>query len=251
MGEDEERGRVISLLGLAGESSELLSGYKKYLRDGDSYQLHPDKITEELGDTLWYLSATATRFGLRLSDIASKNLAKARERFKHSQPSVQRYFDEAFPTKERLPRQFEVEFRSVQTDRGATAELYYKGKRLGSPLRDNSYENDAYRFHDIFHLSYAAHLAWSPVTRYFFSVKRKTSTTIDEIEDGGRAIAVEEGLTAFIFGEAKARNFFADDTKVDYQILKAVLRMVSPFEVRIRTQRDWEQAILSGYMVLK
>ncbi len=135
---DEERGRVVALLGLAGESAELLSAYKKFLRDADPFALQPERVAEEAGDSLWYLAATATRFGLRLEDIAQSNLAKVRQRFHLAQPSQQPFFDEAFPERERLPRRFVVEFRPVDTERGPTVHLYSGGRRLGSPLRDNS-----------------------------------------------------------------------------------------------------------------
>ena len=45
---------VVPLLGLAGETGELLSEYKKYLRDGDSHLLFKERVSEELGDLLWY-----------------------------------------------------------------------------------------------------------------------------------------------------------------------------------------------------
>ena len=44
---------VVPLLGLAGETGELLSEYKKHLRDGDSHLLFRERVSEELGDLLW------------------------------------------------------------------------------------------------------------------------------------------------------------------------------------------------------
>ena len=44
---------VVPLLGLAGETGELLSEYKKHLRDGDSHLLFRERVAEELGDLLW------------------------------------------------------------------------------------------------------------------------------------------------------------------------------------------------------
>jgi hypothetical protein len=40
---------IVPLLGLAGETGELLSEYKKQLRDGDSHQLFRERVAEELG----------------------------------------------------------------------------------------------------------------------------------------------------------------------------------------------------------
>ena len=47
----------IILLGLAGEAGSLLTLYKKWLRDGDAFQIASERISEELGDILWYLAA--------------------------------------------------------------------------------------------------------------------------------------------------------------------------------------------------
>ncbi len=74
----EEKGMMIPLLGLAGEAGELLTEYKKYLRDGESHTLFQDRFAEELGDLLWYLTNVATKFGLDLADVAERNLEKCR-----------------------------------------------------------------------------------------------------------------------------------------------------------------------------
>ena len=55
---------MVPILGLAGETGELLNEYKKKLRDGDAHKRFPERVAEELGDILWYVAATATKFGL-------------------------------------------------------------------------------------------------------------------------------------------------------------------------------------------
>src|SRR5436305_6775768 len=77
----DEKALTIPLAGLAGETGELLSEYKKYLRDGESHLLFRDRFAEELGDLLWYLANVATKFGLSLTEIAAQNLAKCEQRF--------------------------------------------------------------------------------------------------------------------------------------------------------------------------
>ena len=49
----------VPLLGLAGETGELLSEYKKHLRDGSAHLLFKDRVAEELGDLLWYVANVA------------------------------------------------------------------------------------------------------------------------------------------------------------------------------------------------
>ena len=72
---------IIPLLGLAGEAGDLLTEYKKRLRDGDAYVVFKDRVKEELGDILWYISNFADRFDLKLSEIVEYNLDKTSERF--------------------------------------------------------------------------------------------------------------------------------------------------------------------------
>ena len=57
---------IVPLLGLAGETGELLSEYKKHLRDGEAHVLFKDRVAEELGDLLWYIANVASKFDLAL-----------------------------------------------------------------------------------------------------------------------------------------------------------------------------------------
>jgi NTP pyrophosphatase (non-canonical NTP hydrolase) len=53
--------KILPLLGLAGEAGQLLSEYKKYLRDGEAHELFPERVAEELGDILWYVASAAAK----------------------------------------------------------------------------------------------------------------------------------------------------------------------------------------------
>ena len=151
----DPRSIMVPLLGLAGEVGELLGEHKKWLRDGDSYRLFPDRVKEELGDLLWYLSNVAAKHSLTLEEIAAHNLDKTQRRWQSVNRNVtqQGLFDEDFPPTERFPRQMEVTIESEAPDRIVT---FINGKKFGDPLQDNRYEDDGYRFHDIFHLCYAS-----------------------------------------------------------------------------------------------
>ena len=50
--DSDQRNLMIPLLGLASEVGELLGEHKKWLRDGESYKLFPDRVKEELGRPL-------------------------------------------------------------------------------------------------------------------------------------------------------------------------------------------------------
>ena len=79
--EFDPRSFFVPLLGLAGEVGELLGEHKKRLRDGESYESFPDRVKEELGDLLWYLSNVATKHNLMLEDVARYNLVKTQRRW--------------------------------------------------------------------------------------------------------------------------------------------------------------------------
>lgn len=240
---------IVPLLGLSGEVGELLSEYKKYLRDGDCHKLSKDRIGEELGDILWYLTNVATKFDLDLHDIAKQNLEKIEARWgatvgQQSTPSTNRFFDDDFPESERLPRQFNV---SVRDEGNGIVRAFYGNTQLGHGLTDNRYTDDGYRFHDIFHFAYAAVLRWSPVTRWMFKRKRKSSGEVDEVEDGGRAIAIEEGISAMVFSYAEQRQFLSGTRWVDSELLRTIKGMTNHLEVSQCTVGEWESAILSGF----
>ena len=65
-------GRLIPLLGLAGEAGQLLAEYKKRLRDGPGHVQFVDRVSEELGDILWYVANLASKYDLSLEAIADR-----------------------------------------------------------------------------------------------------------------------------------------------------------------------------------
>jgi NTP pyrophosphatase (non-canonical NTP hydrolase) len=244
----DEKGLMIPLLGLAGEAGELLTEYKKFLRDGESHLHFRDRFAEELGDVLWYLANLATKFGLDLEEVAERNLTKSEERW-GALPPHQR-FDENYPEHERLPRQFLIDFATVHdANNTPKVHVYYKGKPFGDPLTDNVYVKDGYGFHDVLHLSFAAVLGWSPLTRSMLKVKRKSNATVDMVEDGGRAIATEEGLSAMIFAYAKDYNWLEGKASVSAELLRMIKHMTAHFEVSRCSVGEWEQAIVQGFAV--
>ena len=239
---------LVPLLGLAGEVGELLGEHKKWLRDGDSYRLYPARVREELGDVLWYLSNVATKHGLKLEDIAAHNLNKTQGRWitGRQRGRGQGLLDERFPIEERLPRQMDVLITSEGNGRSS---MTINGSSCGDSLRDNRYDDDGYRFHDIFHLSYASHLGWSPTLRALLRRKRKSDPRVDEVEDGGRAIVIEEGISAMVFSYAERRSFLDGVEGVNYELLRTIKEMTAHLEVSCRSEGEWERAILTGFRI--
>jgi NTP pyrophosphatase (non-canonical NTP hydrolase) len=245
-------GIIISLLGLSGEVGELLTEYKKHLRDGEAHNLFTERIAEELGDLLWYVASVGHKFGLNLTDVAESNLAKNHNRWgvrKGLSSQTPQYYDAACSSNEQLPRQFIATVEYMRDTNSGPVQLLIDGRPLGDPLTDNAYDEDGYRFHDVFHLAFAAILGWSPVVRKLLGVKRRSNEVVDQVEDGGRATAIEEGIAALIFSHAKTYRFFEGVQEIDTALLQTIKSLTTHLEVNSRTLGEWENAILAGFAV--
>ena len=239
---------IVPMLGLAGETGQLLSEYKKHLRDGEAHRLFKERVSEELGDLLWYIANVASKFDLTLDKIAAANLAKVKARWaiERTEPLC---FDATLPEGERLPRRFEVEIVDVEGEDRQRVRVQINGKPFGAELTDNAYDPDGYRFHDVFHFAYAAVLGWSPITRALLQRKRKSRPLLDEVEDGGRAAVIEEGVAALAFDYARRHHMLDGVSALDFQLLRTIKDMTSHLEVKQCTTGEWEQAILQGFKV--
>jgi NTP pyrophosphatase (non-canonical NTP hydrolase) len=274
--EDPVRALTIALLGLGGEVGTLQTNQKKIVRDGPVHSDYHTSAVEDLGDILWYVADTATWLGVDLSAVAEANLSEIADRWpRHSIPrpptvgpatappavlAVDRgigpahFFDGAHePAGERLPRTLTVQI--APSPYVAKADLLprvlsvWNGKPCGNILGDNAYDDDGYRYHDAFHLAYLAVLGWSPVQRALLGRKRKSSPLVDDVEDGGRAIAIEEGIAAFVFEAASRVSCFEGVAHVDSEFLRVCQRMTAHLEVSVCNPREWEHAILQGFKV--
>jgi len=256
-GDSSADAKLVPLLGLAGEIGTLLAGYKKHLRDGSAYELFPANVEEELGDILWYVANAATKFGLSLEQIAASNIEKVTDRWLSPTDTQRRaraaedHFDAQCELEEQLPRQFDVEIRPVRDSDSPSEskiEVIWEGKTVGNRLGDNTYDDSGYRFHDVFHLANAAVLGWSPVARgKLFGCKRKSDERLDSVEDGGRAIVVEEGIAAYVFEYGRNHNYLEGVESLDYQVLRTFRTLTSGLEVQDRPLWEVEEAIFQGF----
>jgi NTP pyrophosphatase (non-canonical NTP hydrolase) len=250
-----EKSLIVPLLGLAGETGSLITEYKKLLRDGPAYRVFDERIAEELGDILWYLANVASKAGMDLQEIAESNLRKVQNRWRRTEekpllPGIgQRFYDDTFPPGEQLPRQFIVAIREEGDGKNPTVRISMDGEQLGNQLTDNAYEEDGYRFHDVFHFANAAVLGWSPVARAITKRKRKSNPKIDEVEDGGRAAVIEEAVAALVFDYAKNHSYLREVRTLDYALLTTVKSLTNHLEVATQSLHAWEESILQGFGV--
>jgi len=129
-GADDAASLMVPMLGLAGETGQLLSEYKKHLRDGEAHRLFKERVSEELGDLLWYIANVASKFDLTLDEIAAANLIKVRGRWTadHAEPLS---FDAELSEGERLPRRFEVDLIDVKGEARQRVRVVIAGKVFG------------------------------------------------------------------------------------------------------------------------
>lgn len=244
---------MIPLLGLAGETGTLLAEFKKKVRDKESYEGFRERAEEELGDILWYLSNLASHLKLSLAEIASQNIRKTQERWpiEGQATDTALFYDHEYPISEQLPRILEIRISGVEDSGIARMCTLPDRTNLGDSLTDNAYQDDGYRFHDVMHLAHYAVLGWSPVIRRMLNRKRKSIPAIDEVEDGARAIILEELIVAYVYSNAKERRNYAGIKHLDSEMLSTIKRLVAHLEVKSCRTRDWEASILCGYKIFR
>ncbi|WP_242187233.1 nucleoside triphosphate pyrophosphohydrolase family protein [Sphingomonas sp. CARO-RG-8B-R24-01] len=236
-----------TLLSLAGQVGLLVN-------DQQTGQLSDNRaaFAGRLVPILRSILQAANEAGVTLEAAAIKNLAKIFDRWPHDR----RYpepFDAAAPADEQLPRTLTMDIFERKVGSKDYVFQRCNGINIGDRLTDNALYEDHYRFHDVFHLAHVAVLGWSPVIRSLLRLKRKSDPAIDEAEDGARATLIEEGITTWIFGQAKRLDFF-DGMKpgqLPFDLLKHIRQFIAGYEAESCPLWLWEEAILEGYAAFR
>lgn len=247
------KGIYIPLFGLIGEIGSLITSFKKRLRDRDAYRDFIPQLKEEMGDVLWYLANLATKFDLSLSEVARFNLDKTTAHWPDGGLTKDNYelYDAGLSLDEQLPREFCMKFTEESIGSLGKVMISINGEAVGNTLSDNAYDDDGYRFHDVFHLAHASILGWSPVLRRMLKCKRKSDPKVDEVEDGARASFTEELISLYVYTYASRHNHLENVTEIDYEVLRTVRNLVTGYEVKNRTSYEWKTAIIKGYEVFR
>jgi NTP pyrophosphatase (non-canonical NTP hydrolase) len=235
----------IRLIEVAGKVGCLLNDVAR-----EGVRLNRDLLSTHLVEILRAILAAAEDADIELQEAARRNVSKTLSRWP-SQRTYGALFDLEFDADEQLPRRIEMHFQEMQKGSRVYVLQRCNGIIIGDRLTDNKSAPDDYRFHDVFHLAYAAILGWSPVLRALFKVKRKSRPDFDENQDGARAILIEEGVSTYVFNHALRLNLFSDTRKLDYALLKTIQDLVRGFEIEARPLWQWEEAILEGYRVFR
>ena len=70
---------INGVMGLCGESGEVIDIVKKHLAQG--HELDKEKIIKELGDVAWYMAEIATVLDVELEDVLVQNIEKLKKRY--------------------------------------------------------------------------------------------------------------------------------------------------------------------------
>lgn len=233
------------LISLAGKVGHLLEDFS-----AGRIATNGDVLSADLVEIFRVLIAAADDAEVSLDEAAKRNITKVLNRWPINREWSPQ-FDEEFDEDEQLPRQIAITFKEKNIGGKQYVLQQCKGINIGDRLTDNRIEQDDYRFHDVFHLAYAAILGWSPVLRALLKVKRKSKPEIDENQDGARAILIEEGISTWIFNYGIRHGYFKNFQSIDYTLLKAVREFVKGYEVEERPLWQWEYAILEGFRIFR
>jgi NTP pyrophosphatase (non-canonical NTP hydrolase) len=70
---------INGVMGLCGESGEVIDIVKKHLAQG--HELDKEKILKELGDVAWYMAEIATVLEVDLEEVLILNIEKLKKRY--------------------------------------------------------------------------------------------------------------------------------------------------------------------------
>ncbi|MES2490660.1 MAG: nucleoside triphosphate pyrophosphohydrolase family protein [Pseudomonadota bacterium] len=231
------------LLMLGARASSLLEAIVKGFQDADAFD-------RALGEIFRTLVDAAEDADVSLDDAAQKNLTKIETRW-----PIQRnwgdLYDASRDEDEKFPNQIRILFKEKMINGKKYVIQKCNGLNIGDRLTDNRQVEDDYRFHDVFHLAFAAILGWSPVLRALLKLKRKSDDKLDEQQDGARAIIAEEGISNWIFSQGLRHGLFETVDSLDFTILKTIQDMVKGYEVENRPFWMWEHAILEGFRIFR
>jgi len=218
-----------------------------------------ETLERYLGDLLWYIAIFSKQQKIELNEIASRNYDKTVNRWRVNGEQHSNRLDIRDPVEERLPDIMTFRFQSIENDQ---IEIIYEEQniKIGNPLDDNTTVADGYRFHDAFHMAFAAILTWSPVLRKLLRIgegedlnknKRyyRFSSQKSHTEDGARAQIVEEAIAKIVHShafEVDEKKLLSEKNTISTELLDQIKIFTRNLEVDCVTQWEWEIAIIEA-----
>ncbi len=245
---EEETNLFVALIETSKKSNELID---QCMRTNDPRHQKTIMMVG-LGSILWQLSYIATIQKLKFSDAAIQNLDKISSRWPADNQQHTPLFDKKYPEHEQFPRKIEIVFKGYKKpDDTDFTIMSCNGIQIGDRLTDNTYDETGYRFHDAIHYSFMAILGWSPVMRRMFKVKRKSDSKKDEVDDGLRAVIIEEAIVGLTYDYARDQSMLEGQTEIDHSRIKIIQKLCRDLEVEDCEPWEWRKAILKGYEMFR
>lgn len=205
-------------------------------------ELYRDKL-QQIFSTLF----TAMRLSdVSLAEITSENLKKTRSMWikdRSKAPSL-----DPIRSVDSFPREFAISLQERKLEKETIVIPRCNGVIVGSELSDWKLV-EYYRYHDVFHLAYAAILGWSPAVRYLLKLKRRGVS--GRHEDGAKAVFLEEAISALVYQRAQGLKLYEGVNEVEYTLLKQIKHIVKGYEVEECPYWLWQEAILEGFKVFR
>ncbi|RZI61516.1 MAG: pyrophosphatase [Rubrivivax sp.] len=231
---------------LAGAVGELLNDF----RQNQPFN-NRDRLSSHLLEIFRHFVSAADAANICLNEVAASNLYKIFNRWPENAIYPPR-IDNDLEVYEKFPPTLDIYISEEKVNGRLFVFQRCNGIYIGDRLTDNKQSGDDYRFHDVFHLSFAVHLGWSPVLRALLHLKRKSLPDVDENQDGARAILIEEGIATFIFERGLRAGWDVKDVeKVDFDLLKYVTEFVRGYEAERCCMWQWELAIIDAFNIFR
>lgn len=231
-----------SLLTLAGTVGTLIARHRSIVGT--------EAMAADLASILSQLVSASTDAHISLAQAAHANLDKLMDRWP-IRPKWGPLLDAEDLPSEQFPRVMRVLFKELKVGDRLFTYQSMNDVNIGDRLTDNSFEEDDYRFHDVFHLAFAGILGWSPVLRSLLGVRRRSRPDVNEVQDGARAKITEEGLSNWVFSHGLRHEAFEHVDSLDFALLKTIGQMVKGYEADSLMPWMWERAILEGFKVFR
>lgn len=148
---------------------------------------------------------------------------------------------------EQLPRRLVAEVGDVQAVPYRRTRLRIDGLDVGDVVDDNSWADDGYRHHDLFHLANLAVLTWSPVMRAMLDRKRRSDPDLKRVEDGARSQDIEEAVVTRIFLDVMRRfPTFESADLLSAEAIADIRFETRMLEVSGARDSDWQRVATVG-----
>jgi len=234
----ENKNTHLLLTHLVKQSSQLLEHHQE-IQSGTS----SPELWNLLQDLLTHLSWLASVYELDISIIAEEAIIKNND-YWGIPTDCAPVFDSNYADYEKLPRKFTINFKEIN-DTQKELIISLKGVQLGDRLTDNTSTETGYRYHDVFHMTAATFLGWSPVFRRMLKRKRKSDPKVDVVQDGARAAIIEEAIVSQVYRYGNEINF-KPTMSVDDAIVKLIMKMAQEYECKDLKGRDWRLYVIQS-----